>query len=40
MLKTTGLLKRSTSKELRVNDSEVVGFDVGGGNGSLNQKIV
>ena len=33
MLKTTGSLERSTSKELGVGDGEVVGFDVGGSGG-------
>ena len=40
MLKTTGSSERSTSKELGVGDGEVVGFGVGGGDGSLNRKIV
>ena len=40
MLKTTGSSERLTSKELRVGNGEVVGFGVGGGNGSLNRKIV
>lgn len=40
MLKTTGSLKKSTSKELEVDNDKVVGFDVGGGDGLLNRKIV
>ena len=40
MLKMTESLKRSTLKKLRVGNSKVIEFGVGGSKSSLNQKIV
>lgn len=40
MLKTIGLSKKSISKELGIDNGEVIRFSVDSSDSSLNQKIV
>ena len=37
MLKTTGLLEKSTSKKLEIDDGKVVEFDISGNDGKKPQ---